>query len=260
MMRPLANLLFPPKCVACGSLLPFLGFGVPAPKPLCADCGARWQQSLLEPCECCGRAVSDCVCMTEEMKTAKCLEFRKLVYYLHGTRNSVQNRMIYRIKDAPARAAVDFLTEELERVARACMKEHRIEPDEAVIIYLPRSRRAMLDRGTDQGRQLARGLANRLGAELLPIVRRTRRGGKAQKHLTLVERRKNARALFSLRRAVELSGRAVFLVDDIVTTGVSMATVARLLRKQGAREIYCFAVASDDTNKTPNLAQPTHQI
>jgi len=259
-MSRLINLLFPPKCASCGGLLPFLGFGVPAPTPLCADCGSQWRQALLEPCECCGRTVSECVCVTEEMRRAKCLEFRKSVYYLHGTREAAQNRIIYRIKDAPSRAAVEFLASELERAVRACMREHRIEPEEAVIVYLPRSRRALLDRGTDQGKQLARALAACLGVELLSVVRRTHHKGKAQKHLTPEERRKNARASFFLKGEAELSERAVFLVDDIVTTGLSMATVARLLRKRGAREIYCFAVASDDTNKTPVLVQPSHRI
>ena len=55
-------------------------------------------------------------------------------------------------------------------------------------------------------------------------------------------------------------GKTVFLVDDIVTTGSSMAAAARLLRRKDVTRVVCVAVASDDRNKNAGVKQPTFRI
>ncbi|MBR2325305.1 MAG: phosphoribosyltransferase, partial [Clostridia bacterium] len=60
------------------------------------------------------------------------------------------------------------------------------------------------------------------------------------------QRRENA--VFYARRGVDLSGKRVLLVDDIVTTGATMGSAAFALRGIGAKEIVgvCFAIAFKD--------------
>ena len=260
MMGELRRLLFPPKCIACGELLPFRGFGSHAPEALCESCTPLWEIERGSVCSFCGKRVDQCLCLTAELQKTKCTELHKLVYYIHGTRNAVQNRMIYRIKDTVNRNALRFFAEAMGEQARECMHLYGLLAEDAVIVYLPRSRRALLEKGTDQGKRLAYALSRETGIEVLPVIRRKRGKDRFQKELDFAERRKNAKATYTVTKGVDLTGRSVFLVDDIVTTGSSMAAAVRLLRKLGATRFYCFALATDDINQSPQVKQPSFHV
>jgi phosphoribosylpyrophosphate synthetase len=64
-----------------------------------------------------------------------------------------------------------------------------------------------------------------------------------QKSLDSLERRRNAD--FSLIKEIDLKGRRVIIVDDIITSGASMSNAATLIRSLGAKDIIaaCLAIA-----------------
>ncbi|MFV2092161.1 MAG: ComF family protein, partial [Hyphomicrobiales bacterium] len=63
-------------------------------------------------------------------------------------------------------------------------------------------------------------------------VRRTR----SQPGLSARQRRRNVAGAFSCPpgRAPQIEGRRVLLIDDVMTTGATVAAVARVLRRHGA--------------------------
>ena len=77
------------------------------------------------------------------------------------------------------------------------------------------------------------------------LLVRTRGGNRAQKKLSRRERIRNADALFALAGKMSLKGVTVILVDDLVTTGSSMAAAIRILRQTGAKEFFGVSVAVD---------------
>ncbi len=258
--KSIRALLFPPRCVSCGSLLAYGGLGEEKNLALCPACEPLWREERERPCERCRERVDLCKCQTEELILAGCRELRKLVYYNPKRRSTVQNRVIYRIKDGVARRAVEFLAAELAESVRETLRDAGIARENACIVYLPRSRRAAAVKGTDQGKRLAYALSAETGITVLPVVRRLRSGNRAQKKLSLAERRKNARLSFGLRFEADLKDKTVLVVDDIVTTGTSVAAVIRMLRRLGGKSFYCFAVAADQANQSPDAAQPSFRI
>jgi competence protein ComFC len=92
---------------------------------------------------------------------------------------------------------------------------------------------------------LAKYVARRIERPFVPLLRR-RHPGRRQTGLTGMQRRENVRGLFGPARAVTLEKARVLLVDDVRTTGATLEQCAKILKRQGAREIYAAIVVKRD--------------
>jgi predicted amidophosphoribosyltransferase len=97
-----------------------------------------------------------------------------------------------------------------------------------VVTWAPTTALRRRARGFDQAELLASEVARHLGLRCVATLVRT--PGPPQTGRTLVERREGPR--FLARRLV--SGRSILVVDDVVTTGATLAAAARSLRAAGA--------------------------
>jgi competence protein ComFC len=108
-------------------------------------------------------------------------------------------------------------------------------PAADVITYIP----ADGDRSLRRGHQPAEGLARQLGGvwglEAAPLLARTR-AVRRQTGLARAERRRNVRGAFAPARGAAVPG-AVVLVDDVYTTGATVAAAASALRAAGAGRV-----------------------
>jgi predicted amidophosphoribosyltransferase len=107
---------------------------------------------------------------------------------------------------------------------------------------VPANPLARFKRGFDLPQQIARGL----GRPVWPIVRRG--FGRSQKGRSRADRL--AKIAASLRIGPEFESLAarpatIVLLDDVCTTGATLAACATLLRQWGVSEIFCLAVAKD---------------
>lgn len=109
-------------------------------------------------------------------------------------------------------------------------------PEGAVITWAPTSDGRRRVRGYDQAELLARALARRWNRPCVPVLRRAR--GPAQAGQTAAARRHNP-AFMPLRGVPG----PVVLVDDVITTGATVAAAARALRGAGATTVAAVAAA-----------------
>lgn len=252
----LRNLLFPPVCVACGALLALPDYGKEAPA-LCPDCDKQWRAESAEICGICLRPVGECACVTEEMHRAQISALYQLAYYRNGVRNAVPNRMVYRIKEAPDRRTIRFFAGQLSQTVDKLLRETGWTHDRCLLVWLPRGRENRLRTGTDQAKSLADAISAKTGIPVCGLIQRQPHADKEQKALTPLQRKQNARSAFRLSRHGSIAdGVHIFLIDDIVTTGSSMAAAARLLRPLKPADITALAVLSDEVNRTANEKQP----
>jgi predicted amidophosphoribosyltransferase len=103
--------------------------------------------------------------------------------------------------------------------------------------------RRRLARGYDQSAALARGLAARLGLPCATAVLRRIRNTPMQTLQTASGRPGNVRGAFRPRRPGALQGKAVLLMDDVMTTGSTANEAARALRESGAGRVVVAVLA-----------------
>lgn len=206
----------------------------------CSSCYSRYRNAKLRNCAQCSEILSRCTCVNDYLDTHLVHRLIKVIRYVSSLQDVPQNRLIFSLKRENREDVARFCAAELADAIRAKVKNYK----DFVLTYVPRRPKAKRKYGVDQAQILAEHLSALLG---IPAVCALRSLAKApQKKLSATARRKNAS--FMPRYGVNLSGKRVFLVDDIVTTGASMGSAAFVLRGMGAKEIVgvCFAIAYKD--------------
>jgi ComF family protein len=144
------------------------------------------------------------------------------------------DRLMHAFKYGGRLALAEPLAEGLaQAVARASSEVDAIVP-------LPLAPTRQRERGFNQAREIARRIAPRVDVPLLDALARVRDGA-PQASLKWRERARHVRGAFALR--ADVRGRRVALVDDVMTTGATLTSAARELRKGGAAHVELWVVA-----------------
>lgn len=110
---------------------------------------------------------------------------------------------------------------------------------QAVVVPVPLSRRRQRWRGFNQAELLARAVADFCGlASNTTLLERAHR--RPQAILPEAQRLSNLRGAF---RVLGPPPSLIILVDDVVTTGATFQECAQALKRAGAEEVWCIAVA-----------------
>jgi len=111
------------------------------------------------------------------------------------------------------------------------------------IVALPLHPTRLRERGFNQSLLLARQISRRLKVPVLPDACERVRNTPPQSTLPWKERDKNMRQAFLCKPGIDLRGKHVAIVDDVMTTGASIGELARTLKHAGAREVSAWVVA-----------------
>ncbi|MCC6916297.1 phosphoribosyltransferase family protein [Nitrosomonas sp.] len=109
------------------------------------------------------------------------------------------------------------------------------------IIPVPLHPDRLRERGFNQALEISRYLSKQTGCRLLPAACIRTRRTPSQTELPLKKRLQNVRNAFSCGR--DFSGKRVAIVDDVMTSGSTLNELAGVIRRQGAAEVYAWAVA-----------------
>lgn len=113
----------------------------------------------------------------------------------------------------------------------------------ALLVPVPLHPLRRFERGYDQADLLARAAALASGGVTLRILRRTR-WTSPQGAIEAPSRSKNVHGAFAIAHGgLEFTGRAVWLVDDVLTSGATASACARVLREEGAPSVSVLCLA-----------------
>lgn len=128
------------------------------------------------------------------------------------------------------------------------------------LLPLPLHPARLRERGYNQAELLASAAARWLGVPVLPRALARTRVTQPQTRLDAAARRANLRDAFELADAWREGAtlpRHVALVDDVVTTGATLADAVRALRRCGVQTVEAWAVARAELAATASRADET---
>lgn len=214
------DVLLPRRCAACDR--PGAGLCeacraslIRLVPPLCARCGSPGAWPVRRCAECSGRRLAFA-------------SARAAIVY-----DGTARRFVQAWKERGQRR--------LARDAAAVVVDTLPRPEAASLAYVPSDPGRTRERGFRPAEALARELGRAWELPVEPLLRRTRSVDR-QRGLGLQERRRNVRGVFASARP---SPPLVCLVDDVYTSGATVAAAASALRQGGARrvEVVTFARA-----------------
>ena len=113
-------------------------------------------------------------------------------------------------------------------------------PDGSLLVPVPLHPRRLRQRGHNQSALLTEALSESTGLPMSTALIRTRYT-QTQTGLGRAERRRNVRRAFDWTGAA-LSGKTVVLVDDVYTTGATLASCAAACRANGAPQVWGLVI------------------
>jgi len=218
MYPPCISWLFPPRCVVCGESSDggICGVGT--------CCASRITPVPGYSCEVCGRSVGTrgmCgACMEARPPFDRVIAAAVFAEPLSG--------MIHAFKYADATYYKRFLA----RLLYDLVRDELAQCD--MITFVPLHWSRMVARGYNQAALMAQGLSRMSRIPLRYGVLRKTRATPTQVGLSRSQRKRNLSDTFQARG---VAGRAVLVVDDVVTTGHTALEVSRALKKAGARRV-----------------------
>jgi ComF family protein len=207
--------LLPRDCLLCAA--------PSADELLCPACAASLPRLSAERCPVCALPTLAATVCGACLKHAPHFDATQAVFRYEFP----LDRLIQSLKYSHRLASADYFGRELARIATPQ------GPD--LILPVPLAAPRLAARGFNQALEIARPLARALGVPLDISHIHRRRDTTPQAGLPWKERAKNIRHAFECE--LDLTGKRVLVVDDVMTTGATLDEVARLLKTHGAARV-----------------------
>jgi len=213
--------IFPNTCIYCGQVLP-------DNMSVCSTCRTKLPKIQNTICQYCGNEITMCTCKVGDFAFKRNIS----VYRYEGVVKTLVTRMKYHSKP---QLCVFMAQQMLEAI-----NLHYADIKFDVVTHVPMFPTKVLARGYNQSKVIACHIASKLGINEQQLLYK-RLGMKTQKRLSRKDRRKNVHNKFYTK--YDITSKTVLLIDDIMTTGSTLSECALMLKKGGAKAVYCATFA-----------------
>lgn len=203
----------------------------------CPICRTKYEAMKRDKCRLCGAPHFVCRCIASKLKP---LDIPITERHVFSFDSGLSRALIYKLKRKNLSVLRLFLARECAEIVKE--ETARCPREDFAIVFPPRSKSGIKEYGFDQAHIIATEVSKITEIPLLKIFKRSL-GGKAQKTLSAKEREENAEKAFYISEKAELSGCSVIIIDDVVTSGSTVARLSELSKLYGAKRIIVVSVA-----------------
>ena len=227
--KTLLDVFIPPRCLLCGKL-------VDKHTGLCPECFSEIHFIGPNVCPICGHPhFFD----TETGRCPLCInkhppfdKVQSAFYY-----DEFSKHLILPFKHADRTDMAAFLSVLLSQIGTSLIESADM------IIPVPLHPKRLRYRKYNQSALLALHLAKKSHKTYEPMLLKRTRDTPSQENKTYAQRAKNVKNAFSVSNPDKIQGKTILLIDDVFTTGATLASCALTLKKAGAEKVYCLTLA-----------------
>lgn len=228
-LYPLLDLLFPRHCVSCNSS----GY------LLCPDCQSAIQPITPPFCMYCGLPISPSI-SCQHCRSVPTIRTHLTGLRTAGLYQTPLDTCIWHLKYKQQRA----LAEPLGRLLAQAFRRYQLQVD--LVMPVPLHKERQQQRGYNQSQLLAKVCAQELALPLETNGLTRIRATPAQITLVAKQRYQNVQGAFhyeSTSATPTVFNRRILIIDDVSTTGSTLAACANPLWRAGAREVWGLVLA-----------------
>lgn len=246
-MDKLLDIFFPKFCLGCQKEGTYL----------CDDCRALLDISEFSYCLCEANGHPKRLPEDHGGKCSNCSKkelsglYFALPYKETGAPGALTRSLIYQFKYKP-------YLKDLAKTLASIIVEHLVISgkntnniwENSILVPVPLSQKKLKERGYNQSEEIAKELSKVLNVPIVSNVLIKIKHTNSQKGLSKTEREKNLQGVFTIKAGgmsdiPQISGKKVFLVDDVYTTGSTMQECSSVLRKAGAKSVWGICIARE---------------
>lgn len=246
-MNALAAVLFPAPSRICAATL------LAASRiPICKRCFASFEPIARPICQCCGRPFPTRTEITggaqqlelSEASQTHCRLCRVQIYAFQiarsfGAYNEALKKAILLLKFEEVTCLGDWFRSRLAEIVTREAHEFRAD----VVVPVPLHPDRQRERGYNQAELIARPLARKLHLNLGAYLLMRTRPRPSRLVLSRKEHWDSVRDAYAAREGLRVDKLRVLLVDDVMSTGATLDSCARALKKAGAAAVLGLTVA-----------------
>jgi len=223
----LLHFVYPTKCLHCQTPLP------PGPLVLCPTCAPLLElASLYDRCPVCFNSIEDeySIPCTECSHYPSHYRRMAAAFDYEGPAATLVKRLKYSNQPHLAQGMAAFLVAQLDRLQWPL-------PD--ALIPVPISWTHWIERGYNQSALLAEGMGRLLKCPVLDVLKR-QSGDFSQAALNLEQRKTLEGKRFNIKSSVSLEGKVLLVIDDVMTSGLTLHRCAEVLQKENPAALYAL--------------------
>lgn len=228
MIKFLKDLLFPRVCLNCGVL----------GSHICLYCQKKLKKIEKDTCFYCRRP--SFLGLTHPLcKRKNGVDGNLSCFYYDDTLKRILKNIKYRLVREGFKELLLLIPQEtINKLGRYDKLYHKLSV-EPIPLHPVRQRQ----RGFNQADEIASFIISLFGFPRAQNLIRIRNTLPQSQQVRSSSRKKNVRRAFALSVKKTFTGQTILLVDDIVTSGATVAEAASVLKQQRAEKVFIFALA-----------------